>query len=120
MQDFRKLTVWQKSFDLGLEIYQLTKSFPKEELYGLTGQLRRASVSIPANIAEGCGRYTSIELVRYLDIAMGSLSEVDTYLEFAKRLGYLNESDCLAVQPRLTGVRQMLIALIQKVRSSNG
>jgi four helix bundle protein len=119
MQDFRKLTVWQKSFNLRLEIYQLTKSFPKDELYGLTNQLRRASVSIPANIAEGCGRYTNAELVRYLDIAMGSLSEVDTTTQFAMRLGYLSESDFTTIQPKVIEVRRMLIALIQKVRNSN-
>ena len=119
MQDFRKLAVWQKSFKLGLEIYQLTRNFPKEELYGLTSQLRRASVSISANIAEGCGRFTSSELVRFLDISMGSFSEVDTYLEFGRELGYLSDKDFSDLQPRLVEVRRMLIALIQTVRQSN-
>lgn len=118
MQDFRKLAVWQKSFKLGLEIYQMTRQFPNDELYGLTNQLRRASVSIPANIAEGCGRFTNAELVRFLDISMGSLSEVDTYLEFAHELGYLTDADFATLQPKLVEVRRMLIALIQTIRQS--
>ena len=119
MQDFRKLAVWEKSFRLGLDIYQVSKGFPKDELFGLTSQLRRASVSISANIAEGCGRFSSSDLVRFLDISMGSVSEVDTYLDFARELGYLDAGSYDGLQEKLVEVRRMLIALIQTIRSTN-
>lgn len=116
MQDFRKLDVWQKGFRLGVDIYQITRGFPKEELYGLTSQLRRAAVSIAANIAEGCGRYSDAELVHFLDISMGSLSETDTFLEFARELGYLSPEDFAVLGSNLVDVRRMFISFIQKVR----
>lgn len=116
MQDFRKLAVWQKSYDLALDIHRTTRTFPKEELYGLVNQMRRAAVSIPANIAEGCGRYTTNELARFLDIAMGSISEVDCYLQFARDLEYLTQETYTVQNNQLVEVRRMLIALIQKVR----
>jgi len=77
MKDFKKLKVWEKSHQLTLGVYKATRSFPKEELYGLTIQTRRASVSIPANIAEGCGRGSDAELARFFQIAMGSASELE-------------------------------------------
>lgn len=117
MQDFRKLDVWHKSYNLAFEIHKVTQSFPKEEVYGLVNQMRRASVSIPANIAEGCGRYTATELVRFLDIAMGSISEVDCYLQFARDLEYVTQETYAAQNNQLVEVRRMLIALIQRVRS---
>jgi len=78
MKDFRKLTVWQKAHELTLAVYKATRGFPKEELYGLTSQVRRSSVSVPSNIAEGCGRSGDAELARFLDISMGSASESST------------------------------------------
>jgi len=117
MQDFRKLIVWEKSYDLALETYKAPKLFPKEELHGLVSQIRRASISIPANIAEGCGRYTKGELVRFLDIAMGSISEVDCYLQFTHDLSYITQDDYTNYNQKLVEVRRMLIALIQKVRN---
>lgn len=77
MKDFKKLKAWEKSHQLTLAIYKVTRSFPKDELYGLTSQMRRASVSIPANIAEGCGRGSDAELARFCHIAMGSASELE-------------------------------------------
>ena len=91
MQDFKKMAVWQKSHALTLALYQATISFPRDEMYGLTSQLRRAGSSIPANIAEGCGRNGNAELARFLYIAMGSASELEYHLLLARDLGYLAE-----------------------------
>ena len=77
MQDFKKLKVWQKSHHLTLDLYRITSSFPRSELYGLTSQIRRSASSVPANIAEGCGRYGNAELTRFLRISMGSASELE-------------------------------------------
>ena len=83
MKDFRQLKVWDKSHELALSIYRATKDFPKEELYGLTSQIRRASMSIPTNIAEGCGRNTDADFARFLQMAMGSASETEYHLLLA-------------------------------------
>lgn len=92
VRGFRTLKAWQKSYELSLEIYKLTKRFPKEELYGLTSQLQRAAVSVPANIAEGYERNHRKEYVQFLYIAKGSLGEVETYLLLSKDLGYLPQA----------------------------
>jgi len=88
VQDFKKLKVWEKSHHLRLSVERATAKFPKEELYGLTSQLRGASASIPANIAEGCGRGGKSELAPYLQLARGSASEVEYHLLLAPDLGY--------------------------------
>jgi four helix bundle protein len=88
---YTDLGAWQKAMDLVEEIYKMTRNFPKDEIYGLTSQLRRAAVSIPSNLAEGHGRRGSREFVYHLSIALGSLSEVETQVEIARRLGYINE-----------------------------
>ncbi len=119
MQDFKKLDVWWKSYRLSLEVYKATRAFPKEEAYGLTSQARRASVSIPANIAEGCGRYSDGELLRFLDIAMGSGSELECYLMLAQDLGYLNKDTSHPLEERLLETKRMLNALIQKIRQEH-
>lgn len=89
MKDFRKLEVWQKAHGLVLSVYRETTSFPKEEIYGLTSQIRRAAVSIPANIAEGCGRNGDPDLAHFLQMAAGSASELSYELGLARDLGYL-------------------------------
>ena len=89
MKDFRKLEVWEKAHALTLSVYHAADPFPREELYGLTSQIRRAAVSIPTNIAEGCGRGSEAELARFLQIAMGSASEVEYELLLARDLGFL-------------------------------
>jgi len=86
---YRDLIVWQKSMSLAREIYHLTKSFPKEEIYGLTSQIRRCAVSIPSNIAEGKGRGSDKEFVRFLQISLGSLYELNTQLELSYDLSYV-------------------------------
>lgn len=116
MQDFKKLTVWKKSYDLAMKVYDAAHTFPKVERYELASQMRRCSISVPANIAEGCGRYTSPELVRFLDIAMGSLSELECYIMFARDLHYLSEDGYSILEQYLVEVRRMLIAFIQRVR----
>lgn len=90
MRDFRDLQVWEKGHRLALSIYRATNNFPKEELYGLTSQLRRSAASIPANIAEGCGRSGDAELARFMQIVMGSASELEYHLLLAKDLNYLD------------------------------
>jgi four helix bundle protein len=88
---YKDLKVWQKADQFALEIYRLTRNFPKEEMYGLTSQLRRASLSVPTNIVEGYARKGDKELSRYINIAIGSLAEVEYLLSFSKRLEYLTE-----------------------------
>lgn len=120
MQDFRTLKVWQKGHQLTLIVYRATVVFPHEELYGLTAQLRRASASIPANIAEGCGREGGADLARFLQIALGSASELEYHLLLAKELRYLPEEEYKKLSGETTQLKRMLTALIRKVRSSPG
>jgi four helix bundle protein len=119
VQNFRKLKVWQSSYRLTLDIYRVTRSLPKEESYGLTSQMRRAAASIPANIAEGCGRYSDGDLLRFLDISMGPASELDTYLMLCRDLEYFNEEAYTPLAEKTAQVRRMLTALILKIRSQS-
>jgi len=89
----RNLLAWQKAMDLAVEIYEITKKFPKEEIYGLTGQLRRAAVSAPSNVAEGAADRTTQQFSNFLSNSIGSLNEIDTQLELGLRLGYLPKND---------------------------
>ena len=89
----RNLTAWQKAMDLVVAIYNATKNFPKEEIYGITSQLRRAAISVPSNIAEGAAGRTVHQFSNFLSNAIGSLNEIDTQLDVALRLGYLSEND---------------------------
>jgi len=117
MQDYTKLGVWQKSYTFCLDVYHVTRSFPKEELYGMVSQIRRAAVSIPANIAEGCGRHTDNDLLRFLDIALGSVAELDTLLRLAHDLDYFAAEDDRPLESRLLEIKKMLTALILKIRN---
>ena len=99
-------------------MYGATRVFPKEELYSLTSQLRRAAASIPANIAEGCGRNGDAELARFLDIAMGSATELDYHLILARDLGYLQSEDYARLSTEVDGVSRMLVAFIGRVRKT--
>lgn len=92
MKDFRDVKVWQKAHELALEVYKATAVFRREELYGLTSQIRRSCISIPANIAEGCGRSGDAELARFFQIAMGSASELEYHCLLARDLGFLTTS----------------------------
>ncbi|MGB9104250.1 MAG: four helix bundle protein [Terriglobales bacterium] len=116
MQDFRNLDVWHKSHEVTLAIYQLTRKFPREEQYGLTSQMRRCSVSIAANIAEGCGRRGDPELARFLQIAMGSASELEYELLLAHDLQLINDSDFKRLGPQVTRIKRMLASLLTSLR----
>src|SRR3954465_15869545 len=115
MQDYRKLKVWERSHQLTLAIYRVTSQFPKDELYGLTSQIRRACSSIPANIAEGCGRSGDAELARFLQISMGSASELEYHLLLAHDLKLLNHNDYQCLANDVSEVKRMLAAFIQKL-----
>ena len=117
MQDFRELKVWAKSHQLTLGVYRNTVGFPREEQYGLTSQIRRACASIPANIAEGCGRSGNNELLYFLNIAMGSASELQYHLLLAKDLEFLGGDDYGRLRDTLTEVKQMLTPLVKRIRS---
>ncbi|MBM4425071.1 MAG: four helix bundle protein [Chloroflexi bacterium] len=116
MKDFRNLKVWEKSHSLALSIYKATASFPKEEQYGLTSQIRRSSTSIPANIAEGCGRDGDAELARFLQISMGSASEIEYHLLLARDLGYMSNNDHKALTATAVETKKMLASLIRTLK----
>ena len=117
MQDFRKLQVWEKSHNLTVRIYDLTSQFPREEMYGFTSQIRRACASIPTNIAEGCGRESSADFARFLQIAMGSASETEYLIFLAHDLKYLNTDEYTELMDTTIGVKKMLTALLKKLRT---
>ncbi|MEW4526911.1 MAG: four helix bundle protein [Maioricimonas sp. JB045] len=111
VRSHRDLIAWQKAIDLVEWCYQVTETFPRDEQFGLTQQLRRAAVSVPANIAEGKGRGASKEFVRYLAIANGSLTELDTHFVIAARLGYINEATLEEVVERIEEVGRIVTGL---------
>ena len=109
MRDFHKLMIWQRSHQLTLKVYHASKLFPNEELYGLTSQIRRAASSIPTNIAEGCGRNSNKDFAHFLQIAIGSASEVEYELLLAKELNYINANDYQLLVDETIAVRKMII-----------
>src|SRR6476660_9020743 len=115
MRNHRDLHVWSKAYSLSLELYRLSRSFPKEELYGLTSQLRRAAVSIGANLAEGCGRRTNAEMARFVRIAMGSASELDYHLLLSRDLGFMAGDEFTSASAKLIEVRKMLTSFLNSV-----
>ena len=115
MQDFRKLKVWQKAHQFALSVYTISAMFPEEERFGLTSQVRRAAVSIPSNIAEGCGRETKAELRRFLFVAMGSASEVDYQLELAHDLQFVEGAAYRKTTQELSEIKRKLTGLIQRL-----
>ena len=110
----KDLEVWKSSMDFVVKIYELTNKFPSSELYGLTSQIRRASVSIPSNIAEGAGRKNTKEFIQFLYISMGSISEIETQLEIAARLKYLNNPK--EYYDHLDSIRRMISGLISSLK----
>ena len=111
----KSLDVWKESVQFSVDIYRATEKFPKSEIYGLSSQLRRAAVSIPSNIAEGAGRQSNKEFLRFLDISVGSISEVDTQLEIAGRLSYLDESTKSELDNQLLSIAKKLAGLKRKL-----
>jgi four helix bundle protein len=116
VKDFKELKVWAKAHQLTLHVYTVTRDFPRQEVYGLTSQMRRAAVSIAANIAEGCGRRSDGELTRFLQIARGSASELEYHLLLAKDVGFLAEQEHTRIEATLVEVQRMLTGLVQRVQ----
>ena len=115
MKNFRDLKVWVMAHQLTLDLYRATRNFPREELYGLSSQIRRCSASIGANIAEGCGKRGNNELHRYLEIASGSASELEYHLLLAADLSYLHTEDYQRLNRQLISARKMLTSLLRKI-----
>ena len=108
MRDFHKLGIWQRSHQLTLDVYKVSKSFPKDELFGLTSQIRRAASSVPTNIAEGCGRASNKDLANFLQIAIGSASEVEYELLLAHDLEYINDEAFNKLTSETIAIRKMI------------
>ena len=119
MKDFRELKVWEKAHRLTVMVYAATLNFPKEELYGLTSQIRRSAASIPANIAEGCGRNGDTEFARFLQIAMGSASELEYHLLLARDLNFLKNPEHEKLANEVVDVKRMLTSFIQKLKADS-
>ena len=120
MQDFRDLKVWQKAHEAVLQIYRATQSFPDTERYGLTSQIRRVAVSVPANIAEGSVRSSDADFARFLHIAIGSASEVDYCLLLARDLGYLPVVSYETADQQLQEIKRMLNGLLARLKRPDG
>ena len=119
MQDFRKLIVWEKAHELTLMIYRSSKKYPKEEIFSLTSQIRRASSSIPTNIAEGCGRGTDKDFARFVQIAMGSASELEYLSLLSFELKYLSEEKYKIINNEIIDIKKMLTSLLKTLRAKN-
>jgi four helix bundle protein len=117
MKDFRKLKVWQKAHRLTLKVYEATRKFPTEESYGVTSQMRKSSSSIPMNIAEGCGRGSDLDFSRFLQIAMGSASELEYQLILARDLAYLGPDEYEDVNRDTAEVKRMLAPFICRLKA---
>lgn len=115
INDFKDLRIWQKGMDIAEKCYFLTKLFPKDELYGMVQQIRRAAASIPANIAEGYGRRSTAEYIRFLNIAQGSINELETHITLSQRVGLGNKADIESIIFLLREESRMIIALIKKL-----
>ncbi|MBA7596939.1 hypothetical protein ES703_03933 [subsurface metagenome] len=115
IKNFQDLRIWQKGIEVVKDIYILTKKFPKEELYGLTSQMRRSAVSIPSNIAEGFRRYHNKEYKQFLYIALGSCAELETQIIIANELTYVKDNDKKEIIEKLKYICRMTIKLIKKL-----
>ncbi len=118
MRDFRTLKVWERAHQLTLSVYEITRGFPREELYGLTSQMRRAASSIPANMAEGCGRSGNGDLHRFLDIAMGSAAELSYFSLLSRDLGLISPKSYVDLSGLADEVQRMLASLLRKVQTA--
>ena len=115
--NYKDLVVWQKAIDLATWVYGLTSRFPKEEIYGIVSQMRRASVSIPSNIAEGQSRQHKNEFIQFLSIAKGSLSELETQLIISGKLKYISEKELNEGMERIDDISKLLYSLIKKLKT---
>jgi len=119
LKNYKELSVWQKSYKLCLHIYKVTKHFPKDETYGLTSQIRRSAVSIPSNIAEGYGRKTTLEYVRFLYIAYGSVCELETQMMISGDLGYVEKDRLQEIRDEIGDIERMLKAMIKSLENKH-
>jgi four helix bundle protein len=117
MRNYKDLRVWEEAHRLTLSVYKVTQAFPKEERFGLSSQIRRASASIPANLAEGCGRRSDGEMARFVQIAMGSGAELSYHLLLARDLGFMTNEEHVELNTSLERVMRMMSALSSKVRN---
>jgi four helix bundle protein len=115
MRNFLNLEIWKRSHELTLKTYQVTRNFPKEELFGLTSQMRRSSSSVPTNIAEGCGRNSNAQLANFLQIGTGSCSELQYQLILSKDLSYIDEAVFNELHSDVTGIRKMIFGYWEKL-----
>lgn len=119
MRDFHQLSVWQKSHQFTLDVYTLSRAYPKEELFGLTSQIRRSSSSIATNIAEGCGRGSDADFGRFLQMAMGSASESEYQILLSFDLNYIDENQYKQMNAKVTEIKRMLSSLISKTKADS-
>tara|TARA_R110001599_G_scaffold151792_5_gene336789 strand:+ start:22 stop:390 length:369 start_codon:yes stop_codon:yes gene_type:complete len=117
MKNFKELEIWQKGHEMAIDIFNLTKTFPSEEKYGLISQMRRSSQSVPTNIAEGCGRNSQKELLRFCSIAMGSASELEYQLILSKDIGFIKTHDYKDTNEKLLTLKKMLNAFMKYLRT---
>ncbi|MGB7212733.1 MAG: four helix bundle protein [Gemmatimonadales bacterium] len=117
MSDFKKLDAWQLAHSLSVDVYRIVRPLPPEERYGLRSQITRAAGSIPANLAEGCGRSSSADLARFVDIAMGSATELECHLLRARDLGFVAHQDVTIYMDRLDRLQKMLSGLVRALRA---
>lgn len=118
MRDHTKLRAFEMADEVAVLVYQVTKAFPKEEVYGLTSQMRRASVSVPSNIVEGCARDSQAEYIRFLSLAFGSLRELHYQVDLSKRLGFLKDDNGELIESRITETEKVLNGLIRSLRDN--
>lgn len=115
IKSFKDLKIWQKGIEIVKEVYELTKFFPKEELYGLTSQIRRSAISVPANVAEGFKRYHNKEYKQFLHIALGSVAELETELIITKELDFISESQLASLSEKIDHISKMISSLLKKL-----
>jgi len=116
MRDHTKLRAFEPADQVALPVYRITKTFPKEEVYGLTSQMRRAAVSVPSNIIEGCARESQVEYLRFLEIAFASLRELHYQFGLSKRLGYVKKNNISGCEAKITETEKVLAALLRSMR----
>lgn len=119
MRPHENLEVWKRSVDFVVSVYESTKNFPSDERFGLTSQIRRAAVSIPANIAEGAARKTNKEFLQFLSIAQGSSSELETEILIAKKLSFLNENQYNLLKEEIENISRMMIGLTNHLKKNS-
>lgn len=117
MRDFRELEVWRRGHRLTLDVYETTAAFPRQEIYGLTRQMRRASAAVSANIAEGCGRGSNADLARFLQMALGSASELDNHLLLARDLALMEPADHERLAGEVEQLKRMLTSFVKNLRA---